>query len=143
MFVCWDSIFLLGEYEPRYKNGLIPGSDCCGYIEKIGNNDRVLTVSALIPWYSLISIGNLKKGERVLIECTGNDSLYVIRISHSFGATKTIVITSQGVDHVVDVIASDYFNKAIHESRPQGHIYSIGFLKNPKVDISIYDQMNL
>ncbi|KAM9993339.1 hypothetical protein ACTFIZ_011301 [Dictyostelium cf. discoideum] len=230
-----DSIILLGEYEPRYKIGLIPGSDCCGYITKIGKNvknfkvnDRVLThfcshwqfrdekkqedqyflggpidgglaeymvvdeisivnapinyndneactlpVSALTPWYSLISIGNLKKDDWVLIEGTGNVSLYAIQISHSLGA-KTIVLTSskekeekvlklgathvinyknspqwernimeltngQGVDHVVDVVGGDYFNKAIQVSRPQGHIYSIGFLKNPKVDINIYD----
>ncbi|EAL64027.1 hypothetical protein DDB_G0286859, partial [Dictyostelium discoideum AX4] len=42
----------------------------------------------------------------------------------------------QDVDHVVDVVGGDYFNKAIHVPRPQGHIYSIGFLK---VDINIYD----
>ncbi|KAN0042718.1 hypothetical protein ACTA71_012641 [Dictyostelium dimigraforme] len=230
-----DSIILLGIYEPRYKVGLIPASDCCGRIEKIGKNvknfkinDRVLTqfcshwqfrdekkqedqyflggpidgglaeymvvdeisivnapnfyndneactlpVSALTPWYSLVSIGNLKKEDWVLIEGTGNVSLYAIQISNSLGA-KTIVLTSsqekeekvkqlgathvinyrkypdwqnnvmeltngKGVDHVVDVVGGDYFNKAIRVSKPQGHIYSIGFLKNSKVDLNIYD----
>ncbi|KAM9977744.1 hypothetical protein ACTFIR_011616 [Dictyostelium discoideum] len=80
----------------------------------------------------------------VLIEGTGNVSLYVIQISHSPQWERNIIelTNGQGADHVVDVVSGDYFNKAIHQlSRPQGSVISIQlvFKKNPNVDINIYD----
>ncbi|KAM9998659.1 hypothetical protein ACTFIY_008322 [Dictyostelium cf. discoideum] len=88
-------------------------------IAPINYNDNeacTLPVSTLTPWYSLISIGNLKKDDWVLIEGTENVSLYPIQISHSFGA-KTIVLTSSqekekvlklGATHVINYKTSQW-----------------------------------
>ena len=52
-----------------------------------------LPIAALTAWYSLITYGNLQKGDSVLIQGTGGVSIFGIQLANALGA-KVIVTTS-------------------------------------------------
>lgn len=52
-----------------------------------------LPIAALTAWFSLVTYGNLKAGETVLIQGTGGVSIFGIQIANALGA-KVIVTTS-------------------------------------------------
>ena len=52
-----------------------------------------LPIAALTAWYSLVTYGNLQKGDSVLIQGTGGVSIFGIQLANTLGA-KVIVTTS-------------------------------------------------
>ena len=52
-----------------------------------------LPIAALTAWYSLVTYGNLQKGDSVLIQGTGGVSIFGIQLATALGA-KVIVTTS-------------------------------------------------
>ncbi|MCD9573681.1 zinc-dependent alcohol dehydrogenase family protein [Flavobacterium soyae] len=52
-----------------------------------------LPIAALTPWYSMVTCGNLKTGETVVLQGTGGVSIFGLQIAHALGA-KTILTTS-------------------------------------------------
>lgn len=52
-----------------------------------------LPIAALTAWYSLVTYGNLQKGDSVLIQGTGGVSIFGIQLANALGA-KVIVTTS-------------------------------------------------
>lgn len=52
-----------------------------------------LPIAALTAWYSLVTYGNLQKGNSVLIQGTGGVSIFGIQLANALGA-KVIVTTS-------------------------------------------------
>lgn len=52
-----------------------------------------LLIAALTAWYSLVTYGNLKAGETVVIQVTGGVSIFGIQIASALGA-RVIVTTS-------------------------------------------------
>ena len=52
-----------------------------------------LPIAALTAWYSLVTYGNLQKGDSVLIQGTGGVSIFGIQLANALGA-RVIVTTS-------------------------------------------------
>jgi NADPH:quinone reductase-like Zn-dependent oxidoreductase len=52
-----------------------------------------LPIAALTAWFSLVTYGNLKAGETVVIQVTGGVSIFGLQIAHALGA-RVIVTTS-------------------------------------------------
>jgi len=52
-----------------------------------------LPIAALTAWYSLVTYGNLQKGDSVLIQGTGGVSIFGIQLATALGA-RVIIITS-------------------------------------------------
>lgn len=52
-----------------------------------------LPIAALTAWYSLVTYGNLQKGDSVLIQGTGDVSIFGIQLANALGA-RVIVTTS-------------------------------------------------
>ncbi|WP_211211215.1 zinc-dependent alcohol dehydrogenase family protein [Spirosoma luteum] len=52
-----------------------------------------LPIAALTAWFSLVTYGNLKAGETVVIQGTGGVSIFGLQIAHALGA-RVIVTTS-------------------------------------------------
>lgn len=72
-----------------------------------------LPIAALTAWYALVTYGNLKAGETVVIQGTGGVSIFGIQIAHALGA-RVIATTSNdkkgehaktlGADEIINYI---------------------------------------
>lgn len=70
-----------------------------------------LPIAALTAWFALVTYGNLKAGETVVIQGTGGVSIFGLQLAHALGA-KVIVTTSNntkgqlakdlGADYVIN-----------------------------------------
>lgn len=74
-----------------------------------------LPIAALTAWYSLVTYGNLKAGETVVVQGTGGVSIFGIQIAHALGA-RVIATTSSdekgkqakelGADEIVNYVTT-------------------------------------
>lgn len=74
-----------------------------------------LPIAALTAWFSLVTYGNLKAGETVVIQGTGGVSIFGLQIAHALGA-RVIVTTSSddkaekarqlGADDIINYITT-------------------------------------
>ena len=72
-----------------------------------------LPIAALTAWFSLVTYGDLKRGETVVVQGTGGVSIFGLQIAHALGA-RVIVTTSSdekgqkaktlGADEVINYI---------------------------------------
>lgn len=72
-----------------------------------------LPIAALTAWFSMVTYGNLKAGDTVLIQGTGGVSIFGLQIAHALGA-RVIVTTSSdskgemarklGADEIVNYV---------------------------------------
>ena len=74
-----------------------------------------LPIAALTAWFSLVTYGNLKAGETVVIQGTGGVSIFGLQIAHALGA-RVIVTTSSdakgemarklGADEIINYVTT-------------------------------------
>ncbi len=89
-----------------------------------------LPIAALTAWFSLVTYGNLKSGETVLIQGTGGVSIFGIQIAHALGA-KVIVTTSNdqkgikarelGAQEIINYVTTkDWATEVTRQTNGQG-----------------------
>lgn len=74
-----------------------------------------LPIAALTAWYALVTYGNLKAGETVVVQGTGGVSIFGIQIAHALGA-RVIATTSSdkkgqlaralGADEIINYVTT-------------------------------------
>ncbi len=50
------------------------------------NQSSILPVAAFVNWFSLVEYGNIKTGDKVLVQGTSGVSIFVIQIAAALGA---------------------------------------------------------
>ena len=50
------------------------------------NQSSTLPVAAFVNWFSLVEYGNIKAGDKVLVQGTGGVSIFAIQIASALGA---------------------------------------------------------
>lgn len=98
----------LAEYMIIHEESAVTAPDTLSDEEA-----STLPIAALTAWYSLVTYGNLKAGETVVIQGTGGVSIFGIQIAHALGA-RVIATTSSdkkgeqakalGADEIVNYI---------------------------------------
>jgi NADPH:quinone reductase-like Zn-dependent oxidoreductase len=78
----------LAEYMIMHEESAVAAPDTLSDEEA-----ATLPIAALTAWYSLVTYGNLKAGETVVIQGTGGVSVFGIQIAHALGA-RVIATTS-------------------------------------------------
>ncbi|SDP20634.1 NADPH:quinone reductase [Mucilaginibacter sp. OK268] len=89
-----------------------------------------LPIAALTAWFSLVTYGNLKAGETVVIQGTGGVSIFGLQIAHALGA-RVIVTTSSdakgqkarelGADEIINYVTTpDWAKKVQHLTNGKG-----------------------
>lgn len=81
-----------------------------------------LPIAALTAWFSLVTYGNLKAGETVVIQGTGGVSIFGLQIAHALGA-RVIVTTSSdskgekarelGADEIINYVKTPDWAKEV------------------------------
>lgn len=81
-----------------------------------------LPIAALTAWFSLVTYGNLKAGETVVIQGTGGVSIFGLQIAHALGA-RVIVTTSSdskgqkarelGADEIINYTTNPDWSKEV------------------------------
>jgi NADPH:quinone reductase-like Zn-dependent oxidoreductase len=82
-----------------------------------------LPIAALTTWFSLVTWGNLKAGETVVLQGTGGVSIFGLQIAHALGA-RVIVTTSSdakaqkaralGADEIINYVKTPDWAKEVH-----------------------------
>lgn len=81
----------LAEYMIMHEQSAVAAPDSLS-----DEQAATLPIAALTAWYSLVSYGNLKAGETVVIQGTGGVSIFGIQIAHALGA-RVIATTSSDI----------------------------------------------
>jgi NADPH:quinone reductase-like Zn-dependent oxidoreductase len=81
-----------------------------------------LPIAALTAWYSLVTYGDLKAGETVVVQGTGGVSIFGIQIAHALGA-RVIATTSSdekgrqarelGADEIINYVKTPNWAKEV------------------------------
>jgi NADPH:quinone reductase-like Zn-dependent oxidoreductase len=66
-----------------------------------------LPIAALTAWYSLVTYGNLKAGETVVVQGTGGVSIFGIQIAHALGARVIATTSSDEKGKLARVLGAD------------------------------------
>ena len=146
--------WLSGEPNLAITWGYIPGDSIDGYacefvcgaetaFTHIPNNYSMeeaasLPCAAVTAWRALVTEGNLKAGETVLLQGTGGVSIFALQLAKSIGATVIITSSSNeklekakklGADHVINYKETEKWGKAAAKLCPLGgvdHVVEVG-----------------
>lgn len=96
-----------------------------------------LPCAALTAWRALVEIGQIKAGDKVLVEGTGGVSIFALEIAKAFGATVYATSSSPaklerlrqlGADHVIDYRADANWGETVNMLSKGGvdHVIDVG-----------------
>lgn len=126
---------MLAEQVTLSQHGVVPLPDYLSFEEA-----ATLPCAAVTVWNALVEQGGLRAGETVLLLGTGGVSLFGLQFAKMQGARviltsatpdweKTVwALTSNGVDHVVEVGGAGTLDKSLAATRAGGTISLIGVL---------------
>ncbi|MFC4212462.1 NAD(P)-dependent alcohol dehydrogenase [Pedobacter lithocola] len=117
----------LAEFMVANENGLVMSP---AYLTD--EEACTLPIAALTAWYALNSIGQLKRGNTVLIQGTGGVALFAVQIAKAMGVEAT-VITSQNTkgEKTLQLGAKHYIN---YTSEPNWDEKVLALTHNEGVD---------
>ncbi|MCS5990686.1 NAD(P)-dependent alcohol dehydrogenase [Klebsiella variicola subsp. variicola] len=142
---------MLAEYVILHEDVAVASPDSLSDEEV-----STLPVAALTAWFALMETGNLRKGQRVLVQGTGGVALALgaevtvlsrseekLQRAKALGATGLINTSltpewslqatelsgGHGFDHILELIGGDKLRQSANALAPGGWITQIGFLK--------------
>lgn len=97
---------MLREYAVLPENGVVPIPDSLTYSEA-----ATLPCAAVTAWHALVSVGQIRAGESVLVQGTGGVSLFALQFARIHGARVIATSSSdEKLARVADMGASDGIN---------------------------------
>lgn len=96
-----------------------------------------LPCAALTAWRGLVEIGQVKAGDRVLVEGSGGVSIFALQLAKAFGASviattssaaKRARLIEMGADHVIDYNSDENWGETVHGLTDGGvdHVIDVG-----------------
>ncbi len=96
-----------------------------------------LSCAALTAWRALVEIGQIKAGDKVLVEGTGGVSIFALQFAKAFGATVYATSSSAaklerlrqlGADHVIDYRVDTQWGDTVNSLSNGGvdHVIDVG-----------------
>jgi len=97
-----------------------------------------LPCAAVTAWRALVTEGQLKAGETVLVQGTGGGSIFALQLAKAMGATVIITSSSNaklekakqlGADHLINYKETENWGKAAAKLCPRGgvdHVVEVG-----------------
>jgi NADPH:quinone reductase-like Zn-dependent oxidoreductase len=70
-----------------------------------------LPIAALTAWFSLVTYGNLKAGETVVIQGTGGVSVFGLQIAHALGARMIVTTSSDAKGQKARELSADQIHQ--------------------------------
>lgn len=146
--------WLSGEPNLAVTWGHIPGDSVDGYASEFVcaaetaftaipdgyslEEAATLPCAAVTAWRALVTEGNLKAGDTVLVQGTGGVSIFALQLAKSMGATVIATSSSNdklervkqlGADHVINYKETENWGKAAAKLCPRGgvdHVVEVG-----------------
>ncbi|MDM2926712.1 NAD(P)-dependent alcohol dehydrogenase [Citrobacter sp. Cpa228] len=81
---------MLAEYVILHEDVAVASPDSLSDVEV-----STLPVAALTAWFALVETGNLRKGQRVLVQGTGGVALAGLQLARALGAEVTVLSRSE------------------------------------------------
>lgn len=81
---------MLAEYVILHEDAAVASPDSLSDEEV-----STLPVAALTAWFALVETGNLRKGQRVLVQGTGGVALAGLQLARALGAEVTVISRSE------------------------------------------------
>ncbi|MCY1619381.1 NAD(P)-dependent alcohol dehydrogenase [Staphylococcus pettenkoferi] len=79
------------------------------------NQSSTLPVAAFVNWFSLVEYGNIKAGDKVLVQGTGGVSIFAIQIASALGAEVIVTSSSdEKLEKAKELGASHFINYKKH-----------------------------
>ena len=112
----------LAEYFKLKEHGTVMVPETMSYEEA-----ATLPCAALTAWHALVSLGNIKSGDTILLLGTGGVSIFGLQISKAFGAN--VIITSSS-------------NEKLERAKKMGADHLINYKNNPDWEQSVLEITN-